>query len=76
MRKCNQKQCAFLIVGQGCRKCGDCSALPFQVADDCIRCYECENVPNSCRWDDEGLPTEEATEEEKEKKKIIKVNAK
>jgi hypothetical protein len=36
------------------------------IADDCPRCWECENVPNSCRWTD-GTPTEEQTEEEAEK---------
>ena len=73
MRECKQKNCTFLIMKSGCKICGDCSAAPFIIADDCIRCYECENIPGSCRWDD-GRRT--LIEEEEKNKKKIKVKDK
>jgi hypothetical protein len=79
MRKCNQKQCTYLRLGQGCRKCSFCSVKPFIVSEDCPDCYDCENIPNSCRWGDEKEETEEETNKEQEqekKKKVIEVKAK
>lgn len=66
MRNCKQVNCIFLKSKQGCRKCGDCSASPFIVAGDCLRCDECENIPNSCRWDDDMPSTKQ---DEKQPKK-------
>jgi hypothetical protein len=66
MRNCKQKNCTFLQLGAGCRRCSFCSASPFLIADDCPTCWECENVPGACRWGDEN-PKETNKEEEKEK---------
>lgn len=67
MRKCNQKQCAFLKLNLGCCPCKECKAIPFMVRDDCDICYNCENIPNSCRWDDETTIDTEDKQIEKEK---------
>lgn len=70
MRKCKQEQCIFLKMKNGCKKCGDCSAPSFLVAQDCLRCSDCENKPGSCRWDDK---LDNNIEDNKDIK-IIKVN--
>ena len=79
MRNCNQKNCAFLKLGQGCRACSFCGASPFLVADDCPVCYDCENIPNSCRWSDD-IPeeTEKAgdTAEQGEESEMILIGVK
>jgi hypothetical protein len=54
MRECLQKQCGFLLMKNGCRRCSFCSADPFIVAEDCPTCFNCENIPNACRWEDDN----------------------
>ena len=71
MRKCNQKNCIFLQLQNGCQKCSFCGASSFMIADDCPTCWDCENVPNACRWGDEENKTEEQDEKEKEEEKEI-----
>lgn len=54
MRQCKQNQCIFLNMQQGCKKCSECDAPSFLIAQDCIRCDNCENIPNRLRWDDQN----------------------
>jgi hypothetical protein len=75
MRECKQKNCIFLRLKNGCRRCSFCSAEPFIVAEDCPECYNCENVPNACRWGDENSNNVEE-EAEKKKEKPIEIEIK
>jgi hypothetical protein len=51
---CQQKQCGFLISGEGCRACDTCKAEPFKINDKCNTCFDCEFKPGFVRWDDDG----------------------
>lgn len=77
MRECNQINCEFLKLKQGCRKCFFCSAQPFIVADDCPTCYDCENIPNSLRWDDDNnsnqVEEKECNQIEEKELQIVKM---
>jgi hypothetical protein len=42
----------------GCHECFDCGVEPFIISEDCLRCHNCENIPNSCRWDDDNNENE------------------
>lgn len=60
LRKCEQKKCAFLRMGIGCRKCDECDAEPFLVDDKlCTRCWNCEHDEGLLRWDDNKKDIEE-----------------
>lgn len=51
-RTCQQEQCAYNILGKGCRACDDCNAGPYDIRKGCDRCFACENVPDTLRWGD------------------------
>lgn len=72
MRECRQKQCGFLQARNGCRSCSFCSAEPFIVAEDCPTCFNCENVPDNCRWEDDNNEDVDIKIKEEEKPMEIK----
>ena len=52
--RCSQTQCAFYLRG-GCKACEDCNAEPYELQNDCARCYACEHIPDALRWGDQNL---------------------
>ena len=67
MRKCMQDKCVFNSNIAGCRRCADCNSPSLFVADDCERCFACENKEGEKRWDDNE------TKNKEEEKIILKV---
>ncbi len=77
--KCEQKKCAFYIMGRGCRRCKDCGAEPYVLDDDCPTCWNCSRDEGLLRWDDFDMKEDEKQAEKdkkEEEKQIIEVKAK
>lgn len=58
--KCNQKKCAFLRIGVGCRECDECHASPYILDEICYRCWNCSHDEGILRWDENGMERKEA----------------
>jgi len=63
-RRCRQAQCGYYLGG-GCQSCSECSARPYEINTSCVRCLDCENIPDALRWGD--------NKEKKEEMKVLEI---
>ena len=65
--RCTQTKCAFYLQG-GCKACDDCKAEPYEMANDCDRCYACEHIADALRWGEKNyIAVQEANVQRQEK---------